>query len=230
MDPINNPLILEARRSRLGLKSASIAATSFTALIPAIAQAAPEPHYEVFSSETPVGGSTFNTTVHWNPFAADATRSATDNFLTASFVSGNIFSIRSNNFSEEYTVTFAYSSSTLQRFDFGQEITQNNFVSGKPTGNLYFSLPTGSSTYFAYQIEGPTSGYGWVELLSPSSGQFELGLWGFNFGGDSVTIAIPTTPPSIPEPSAFAAITALFFAGVVGIARFKRRRATAATS
>lgn len=216
---------LEQKRRRLGLAGFSTASAGAGALLPSVANATILDE-DVFTPDTPlVFTENGNGAVSWNPFFSTAELGYTGAGLTAGFSCGGAYLYMSSDSEFPFGVDFA-NDGLLVFFSPGDTLDSSLNFSGNGAAFNWPSLIDSGSAYFGYRIDMGDSdyAYGWVRFDKVGSSDYALGAWGYDVG-DSITI--PSGSP-IPEPSAYAAIAGLFFAGVVAFSRWRKRRALAA--
>ncbi len=216
----------ETQRRRLGLPGASVAAAGLAGLLPS-----------VFGSDLPpaavfTGNVTFLSEdsygyISWDPFS-DYAGGESEGYLVASFAcEGQYLYLRAG---EDFGFSFqlADSCGSLALLAPGYTVTAGDFWASIPSGSIYDSplVTNGGSLYFGYRIDigDGDYAYGWAHFEEVDGG-VQLSHWGINTVDNQITISLGE---AIPEPSTYAAITGLFFAGVVAFSRWKKRRALAA--
>ena len=215
---------LEARRQRLGITGVSAATAGLSALLTSSAHAVALGN--VFTGDVAFPVSSFSGNISWDPFSADSSSTYEAEFINGTFSCSGAHLTISAGCTFSGTLQFAASCGNASFFWPGETISADDFATTISTV-CYSYEPTvtaGDSLYFGYRIELSDDyfAYGWAEF-SEAAGEIVLARWGIDTGNGSISI-----PEAIPEPSAYAGIAGLFFAGVVAFSRWKKRRALAA--
>lgn len=224
-------LLLEEKKRALGLSSVSKAAVGLAALLPAVALATPPPApvSGIFTPVTPLQVPT-NDTIYWDPYSTMSGNPYYDSTSVLGFgtCNTNIYGTYGcgagfSNVSVNWAT--ASGSSPISQFSPGDTIDSSlNFNNG--AYGYGFSIPDGTTTYFAYQLHGNADSidsYGWVEVNYTTASGYSIVEWGTEYNG---AITIPASTP-VPEPSTYALIFGVVFAGVAVMNRWRRRLALA---
>lgn len=218
----------DATRRRLGLTGISAATVGLAGLLSSSARADLRPE-GTFTGNVAYSLDTLGGSISWDPFGDEATTGNNDYMLNAAFSCWGAFLQLRPGDDFSFNVEFAACSNYALLFQPGDTIDSGAFYDAAETAVVFagYSVPVtqGGSLYFGYRFnfgDGDYA-YGWAQFEEIGS-SIRLAQWGYSTEGE-VTIPLGE---AIPEPSTYAAITGLFFAGVVAFSRWKKRRALAA--